>query len=105
MWQGFEARQVESQISPFGQHTERLWRLSRITTVTTTQSFHAQLRRRVQHTEESLQEFSAAIDHLADQAYVNSDEQYTSREAVQPFAKGVRGKEIRIQLLVGARGQ
>jgi hypothetical protein len=36
------------------------------------EAFHAQLRRKVHHAAEHLQEFSAAMDHLAHRAHVNS---------------------------------
>jgi hypothetical protein len=36
------------------------------------ESFHTQLKRKVQHVGESLQEFAAVIDHLAHHVFVDS---------------------------------
>jgi PleD family two-component response regulator len=52
--------------------------------------FHAQLRRKVQHAGKSLLQFSAAIDHLAHLANVDSTEQHMSREAARAIAEGLR---------------
>jgi hypothetical protein len=43
------------------------------------EAFHAQLRRSVQHTGDSLQEFAATINHLAHRDYFDSTEQHISR--------------------------
>jgi hypothetical protein len=45
------------------------------------EAFHTQLRRKVQHTGESVQESAVAIDHLARHAYEDSTEQHISWDA------------------------
>jgi hypothetical protein len=67
------------------------------------EKFHAQLKRKVQHAGESLKEFAAAIDHLANRAYFDSTEQ-NSREAARALADGLRERHLRGQLLLGNRG-
>lgn len=67
------------------------------------EAFHAQLMARVQHAFEYLQEFPAAIDHLAHLAYVDSAEQHSSREVACVFANGVRERDPRLQLLLGGK--
>jgi hypothetical protein len=67
------------------------------------EAFHAQLRRRVQHAGEHMQGFSATMDHSAQRAHVSSTK-HNSREAAGAFAGGLREKDLRQQLLLGAKG-
>jgi hypothetical protein len=46
------------------------------------EAFHAQLKRRIQHVRESLQESAAVIDRLAYCAYVELPEHLISEEAI-----------------------
>jgi hypothetical protein len=54
------------------------------------ESFHAQLKRRTQHTRESPQEFSAVMAHMAHCAHVGLSKQNISREVIHAFTDRVR---------------
>jgi hypothetical protein len=59
------------------------------------EEFNALLRRMIQNAGETLQEFSAAIDHLTYIAHVNSTQHHISMEGARAFAEGVRNKNRR----------
>jgi hypothetical protein len=54
------------------------------------EALHAQLKRRAQRVGESLQEFSAVIEHLAHHAHVELPEHCISKEATRAFADRIR---------------
>jgi hypothetical protein len=53
-------------------------------------AFHSQLKRRIQLIGESLQEFPAAIHHLAHSTHLELTEYLISNETVRAFADGIK---------------
>jgi hypothetical protein len=65
------------------------------------EGFQLQLKRRTQHVGESLQEFAAAIDHLAHLAHVVLPEYVIRKEATLAFADGMKELDVRRQPCLG----
>jgi FKBP-type peptidyl-prolyl cis-trans isomerase (trigger factor) len=66
-------------------------------------AFHSQLKR-AWLIRASLQEFTAAIDHLANCAHIELPKHLISKQAVHAFTNGIREQHIERQLPWVARG-
>jgi hypothetical protein len=65
--------------------------------------FHSQLKRRTQLSRESLQEFPAAMDHLAHPTHVVLPEHLISKEAAHSCANGISGVRHKLTPILGGQ--